>query len=203
MLEKTFEGPLDSKEIKPVNPRGNKYFWIFTGTTNAEAKASITWPPDTKSWVIGKGPGAGKDWGQEEKGTTEDEMVGWHHQLNGDGFGWTPGVGDGQGGLACWGSWGCKESDTNERLNWTELNLNDKFSNILREAGLKEDKFSGGEGHQNFMFESTLLRCVLDIQMGISNIKLFISLWNYERYPGSRYRLERWCVCVCVCLCNI
>ena len=74
------------------------------------------------SWLLGKDPDAGKDWGQEEKGTTEDEMVGWHHRLNGHGFGWTPGVGDGQGGLVCCGSWGRKESDTTERLNWTELN---------------------------------------------------------------------------------
>ena len=80
----------------------------------------ILWPPDAKSWLIGKDPDAGKDWGQEEKGMTEDEMAGWHHRLNGHGFGWTPGVGDGQGGLACCGSWGCKESDTTEWLNWTK-----------------------------------------------------------------------------------
>ena len=80
------------------------------------------WPPDAKSWLIWKDPDAGKDWGQEEKGTTEDEMIGWHHQLDGHGFGWTLGVGDGQGSLVCCGSWGRKESDTTERLNWTELN---------------------------------------------------------------------------------
>ena len=78
---------------------------------------------DAKSWLIGKDPDAGKDWRQEQKGTTEDKMVGWHHWLNGHGFGWTLGAGDGQGGLACCGSWGCKESDTTERLNWTELNI--------------------------------------------------------------------------------
>ena len=78
------------------------------------------WLPDAKSWVIGKDPDARKDWGQEEKRTTEDEMVGWHHQLNGHRFGWTLGVGDGQGGLAYCGSWGCKESDITERLNWPE-----------------------------------------------------------------------------------
>jgi len=81
----------------------------------------ILWPPDVKRWLIWKDPDAGKDWGQEEKGTTGDEMVGWHHQLNGHELGWTLGVGDGQGGLACCGSWGQKESDTTERLNWTEL----------------------------------------------------------------------------------
>ena len=80
-----------------------------------------TWPPDVKNWLVGKDPDAGKDWRQEEKGMTEDEMVGWHHRLDGHGFGWTPGVGDGQGGLACCGSWGCKESDTAEWLNWIEM----------------------------------------------------------------------------------
>ena len=82
-------------------------------------KTPILWPPHVRSWLIGK---AGRDWGQEEKGTTEDEMAGWHHQLDGHEFGWTPGVGDEQGGLACCDSWGCKESDTTEQLNWTELN---------------------------------------------------------------------------------
>ena len=86
------------------------------------------WSPDAKSWLIWKDPDAGKDWGQEEKGTTEDEMVGWHHRLNGHGFGWTLGVGDGQGGLACCDSWGHKESDMTERLNWTELNI---YTNII------------------------------------------------------------------------
>ena len=92
--------------------------WIFIGRTDAEAETPVLWPPDTKSWLIWKDPDAGKDWGQEEKGTTEDEMVGWHHRHNGHGFGWTPGVGDGQGVLVCCGSWGHKESDTTEQLNW-------------------------------------------------------------------------------------
>ena len=120
VLEKTLESPLDCKEIQPVHPKGNQS-WIFIGRTDAEAETPILWPPDAKSWLIGKDPVAGKDLGQEEKGTTEDEMVGWHHRLNGHGFGWTPGVGDGQGGLACCVSWGCKESDMTEWLNWTEL----------------------------------------------------------------------------------
>ena len=97
--------------------------WVFTGRTDAEAETPILWPPDAKSWFIWKDPDAGKDWGQEEKGTIEDKMIGWHHRLNGRGFGWTLGVGDGQGGLVCCGSWGCKESDTTEWLNWTELNV--------------------------------------------------------------------------------
>ena len=108
---------LDCKEIKPVNLKGNKS-WI--GRTNAKAEAPIFWPPDAKNWLIGKDSDAGKDWRQEEKGTTEDEMVEWHHQLNGHGFGWTPRVGDGQGGLPCCRPWGRKESDRTERLNWTE-----------------------------------------------------------------------------------
>ena len=121
MLEKTLESPLDCKEIQPVHPEGNQS-WIFIGRTDVEAETPILRPPDTKSWLIWKDPDAGKDWGLKEKGTTEDEMVGWHHWLNGHEFWWTPGVGDGQGGLVCCGSWGCKESDMTERLNWTHLN---------------------------------------------------------------------------------
>ena len=109
---------LDCKEIQPVHPKGDQS-WVFIWRTDVEAETPILWPPDAKSWLIWKDPDAGKDWGQE-KGMTEDEMVGWHHQHNGHGFGWTPGVGDGQGGLACCGSWGRKESDTTEQLNWTE-----------------------------------------------------------------------------------
>ena len=120
MLEKTLESPLDCKEILPVHPKGAQS-WVFIGRTDVEAETPILEPPDAKSWLIGKDPDAGRDWGQEEKGMTEDKMVGWHHRLNGQGLGWTLGVGDGQGGLACWGSWGRKVLDMTERLNWTEL----------------------------------------------------------------------------------
>jgi len=89
-------------------------------TPTAKAETPILWPPHAKSWLIWKDSDAGRDWGQEEKGTTEDEMAGWHHQLDEHEFKWTPGVGDGQGVLACWDSWGRKESDTTEKLNWTE-----------------------------------------------------------------------------------
>ena len=112
------ENPLDSK-IKPVNPKGNQP-WIFTGRTDAEAEAPILWPPDAKNWLIGKDPDAGKDWKKKEKRMTEDEVVEWHHQLNGHEFEQTLGVADGQGSLASCSPWGCKESDMTERLNWTE-----------------------------------------------------------------------------------
>ena len=115
VLEKTFENPLDCKAIQPVHPEGNQS-WIFIRMTDVEAETPILWPPDEKNWLIEKDPDDGKDWGQEEKGTTEDEMVGWHHQRNGHGFGWTLGASDIQGGLACCGSWDWKESDTTEWL---------------------------------------------------------------------------------------
>ena len=100
VLEKTLESPLDCKEIQPVHPKGDQS-WVFVRRTDVEAETPILWLPDVKSWFIGKDPDAGKVWGKEEKGMTEDEMVGWHHRLDGHGFGWTPGVGDGQGGLEC------------------------------------------------------------------------------------------------------
>ena len=110
-LEKTLESPLETlKEIKPVHPKGNQP-WIFIGRTDAEAEAPILWPPDAKSWLIWKDPDTGKDWGQEEKGTTEHEMVGWHHWLNGHGFEQTLGDSEGQESLACCSPWGCKASD--------------------------------------------------------------------------------------------
>ena len=119
VLEKSLESPLDNK-IKPINPKGNQ-FWIFTGRTDAEAETQIICPPDAKNGHIWKDPHAGKDWRQEEKRTTEDEMAGWHHPLDGRETEWTLGDGDEQGGLECCNSWGHKESDTTERLNWTEL----------------------------------------------------------------------------------
>ena len=115
VLEKTLESPLDSKEIKPVHPKGNQS-WLFIGRTNAEAETNTlaTWCKE----LLGKDPDAGKDWRQEEKETREDEMVGWHHRLNGHEFEQAPGVGDGQGGLACCGPQGHKESDATERLHF-------------------------------------------------------------------------------------
>ena len=118
VLEKTLGSHLDSKEIQLVHCEGDQS-WVFFGRTDAEAETPILWPPHVKSWQIGKDSDAGRDWGQEEKGTTEEEMAGWHHRLDGREFEWTPGVGDGQGGLACCDSWGHKQSDTTEWLNWT------------------------------------------------------------------------------------
>ena len=120
VLEKTLESPLDCKEIKPVNPKGNQS-WNFIGRTDAEAEAPILWLRDVKKWLTGKDPEAGKDWKQEEKGTTDNEMVGWHCWLNGHEFEQVLGVGDGQGGLVCYNPWGCKESDTTEQLDWLNL----------------------------------------------------------------------------------
>ena len=118
VLEKTLEKPLDCKEIQPVHPKGYQS-WMFIGRTDVEAETPILWPPDAKSCLTGKDPDAGEDWGQE-KGTTEDEMARWHQWLDGRESEWTPGDGDGLGGLACCDSWGRKESDMTERLNWTE-----------------------------------------------------------------------------------
>ena len=116
MLEKTLESPLDCKEIQPVHPKGDQS-WVFIGRTDVEAESPILWPPDVKSWLIWKDPAAGKDWRKEEKGTTENKMAGWHQELDGHGCGWTLRVGDVQGGLACWSSWGRKELDMTEWLN--------------------------------------------------------------------------------------
>ena len=115
------ESPLDCKEIQPVHSKGDQS-WVFLGRTDAKAETPILWPPHAKSWLIGKDSDAGRDWGQEEKGTTEDEMAGWHHRCDGREFEWSLGVGDGQGGLVYCNSWCLKESDMTEWLSWTELN---------------------------------------------------------------------------------
>ena len=120
VLEKTLESPLNCKEIQPVHPKGDQP-WVFIGKIDIEAEAPILWPPDVKGWLIWKDSDAGKDWGQEEKGMTEDEMAGWHHWLDGHGFEWTLGVGDGQGGLAYCSSWdGRVEHNWATELNWTD-----------------------------------------------------------------------------------
>ena len=119
---KTLERPLDCKEIQPVHSEGDQP-WVFFGRNDAKAETLVLWPRHAKSWLTGKDSDAGRDWGQEEKGMTEDEMAGWQHWLDGHESEWTLGVDDGQGGLVCCDSWGRKESDTTEQLNWTELRL--------------------------------------------------------------------------------
>ena len=122
VLEKTLESPLDCKEIQPIHSKGNQS-WVFIGRTDAKAETPILCLPNVNSWLIGKDPDAGRDWGQEEKGTTEDEMAGWHHRLDGREFEWTPGVGDGQGSLGCCNLLGRREVDMTEWLKWTELKM--------------------------------------------------------------------------------
>ena len=113
---KTLENPLDSKEIKLVNLKGNQP-WILIGRTDAESETSIFWSSDGNSWLIGKDPDAGKDWRQKVKRASENEMAGWHHQCNRHELGQTPGDGEGHGGLVCYSPWGCEESDTTGWLN--------------------------------------------------------------------------------------
>ena len=119
VLEKTLESTLDCKEIQPVHPKGDQS-WVFTGRTDAETETPILWSPDAKNGLLRKDPDAGKDWRQEEKGTTENEMVEWHHWFNGQEFKQPLGDGDGQGSLLYCSPWGCKESDVTEQWNWTE-----------------------------------------------------------------------------------
>ena len=122
VFEKTLESLLDCKEIQPDHSEGDQS-WDFFGRNDAKAETPVLWPPHAKSWLIGKDSDAGRDWGQEKKGMTEDKMAGWHHGLDGRESEWTLEVGDGQGGLACCDSWGRghKESDTTEQLNWTDI----------------------------------------------------------------------------------
>ena len=161
---------LGCKEIQPIHPKGDQS-WVFIGRIDVEAETLLLWPPNAKSWLIAKDPDAGKDWGQEEKGKTEDEMLGWHHQLDGHGFGWIPGVGDGQGGLVCCSPWGCKESDTTEWLNWTELNNNFIIENYL---GLRFI-------HSNLMvaleFWISVWASKLDMQTTVSFSRLWTAPW--------------------------
>ena len=149
--------PLGLQGDPPVHSEGDQP-WVFFGKNDAKAETRVLWPPHAKSWLIGKDSDAGRDWGQEEKGTTEDEMAGWHHWLDGHEFEWTPGVGDGQGGLACCDSWGHKESDTTEQLNWTELMTSLPVKNLpaMRETWVLslgwEDPLQNGKAtHSNIL----------------------------------------------------
>ena len=134
VLEKTFESLLDSKEINPINPKGNQP-WLFIGRTDAEVETPILWPPNVNIWLIGKDPDAGKEWRLEEKGMTEDEMLGWHHRLNRHESEQTPGDSEGRGSLMCYSPWGHKESDTTELLN------NNRALNLMRSSGFASCHF--------------------------------------------------------------
>ena len=156
VLEKTLESPLDCKEIQLVHPKGNQ-FWIFIERTDTEAETPILWPPHAKSWLIGKDPDAGRGWGQEEKGTIEDEMVEWHHRLDGHEFEQAPGVGDGQGSLACCSPCSCQELDRTERLNWiyrfpvlNNLTVADFSSNLMSHRLIK--RATSGEKNYGIRF---------------------------------------------------
>ena len=148
VLEKTLESPLDCKEIQPVHSEGDQP-WDFIGRNDAKAETPVLWPHHAKSWLFGKTSDAGRNWGQEEKGTTEDEMAGWHHWLEGRESEWNPGVGDEQRGLVCCDSWGRIESDKTERLDWTELNW------IVVDAEINYDlsprQGSGSQQHKNVL----------------------------------------------------
>ena len=159
LLEKPLESLLDCKEIQPVHSEGDQPCDFFR-RNDAKAETPVLWPPHVKSWLIGKDSDAGRDWGQEEKGTTEDEMAGWHHWLDGPESEWTPGVGYGQGGLACCGSWGHKESDTTERLIWSDLKeIKDLYAENCKTLMKEEMTQTDGEiYHVLGMEESTLLK---------------------------------------------
>ena len=148
VLEKTLESPLNCKDIQPVHPKGDQS-WVFIGRIDAKAETPILWPPHAKSWLIEKDPDAGRDWGQEDKGMTDDEMAGWHHRLDGNEFQWTPGVGDGPGGLPCCDSWGRKcRTRLNDLIELT-LGLFWRFTYIAVWPWSSPSVFSSENGHHD------------------------------------------------------
>ena len=183
VLEKTLESPLDCKEIKPVHPKGNQSR-IFIGRTDAEAEAPILWPPDVKNWLIGKDPYAGKDWRREEKGSTEEEMVGWHHWLNGHEFEQTLGDGEEQGNLACYSPWGCKELDMTKWLynrnsiNW-QVKVNFHTSHYLPPPcwvwSGKEDHIRFWKQRNPICFAHLCESCEFNILLTIHSPKLSLA----------------------------
>ena len=181
VLEMTLESPLDCKEIKPANPKGNQS-WLFVGRTDAEAEIPMLWPPDAKSWLIWENPDAGKDW-RQEKGTTEDEMFWGHHWLNGQEFGWTLGVGDGQGGLVCCGPWGCKELDTTEWLNWTEEQFLTPYIKIIskwiKDLNVRSEAINSLEENIGKTFSDINHSKILhDLPPRVMEIKVKINNWD-------------------------
>ena len=158
---RTLESPFDCKEIQPVHSEGDQP-WDFCGRNDAKAETPVLWPPHAKSWLIGEDSDAGRDWGKEEKGKTEDEIAGWHHWLDGCESEWTLEVSYGQGGLACCDAWGRKESDTTERLNWTEKEYIWISSNEVDETGAYYTEWSKPESN-------TPIQCTNEY------------IWNLER----------------------
>jgi len=185
VLEKTLESPLDCKKIQLVHSKGDQS-WLFFGRNDAKAETPVLWPLGVKSWLIGKDSDAGRDWGEQEKGTTEDEMAGWHHQLDGHELEWTPGVGDGQGGLACCNSWDCKESDTTEWLNWTELKWLSTHAHIV--LGEKALVWIGCRSGRWVLAEGTYHKL---IQLSHSNQQLIpiVNSWHCKRIEGKKFKL--------------
>ena len=184
VLEKTLESPMDCKEIQPVHSKGDQS-WMFFGRNDAKAETPVLWPPHAKIWLIGKDSDAGRDWGQEEKRTTEDEMAGWHHQLNGCESQWTLGVGDGQGGLACCNSWDRKESDTTEWLNWTELRLSWALTFLLQMWSTDQQCLITCDMVRNAEFQVPLQTCWIRIWKDLRECNLLESLRSIAEIPLS------------------
>ena len=178
VLEKTLESPLDCKEIQPVHSEGDQP-WDFFGGNDAEAEAPVLWPPHAKSWLTGKDPDASRDWGQEQKGMTEDEMARWHHRLDGHEFEWTPGVGDGQGGLESCDSWGCKELDMTERLNWTDWHAVASNSSPFPHCWVE---FCGG----------ITLQCIYPFYCWRTFGWFINAIWKKNTKDGNLLRRKKW-----------
>ena len=174
VLEKTLESPLDCKEFQPVHPKGNQS-WVFIARTDAEAETPILWPPDVKSWVIQKDPDAGKDWKREEKGMTEDEMVGWHHRLNGHEFEQAPGVGEGQRGPVC--------SMGSQRVghNWVNWTCNTR---VLPSKRGSEHSMSCRHGLLSFSLHNRSVRGVTVPDFYYSHFYSW-RYWSSERFSGQ------------------
>ena len=170
VLEKTLESSLDCKEIQPVHSEGDQP-WDFFGRNDAKAETSVLWPLHAKSWLIGKDSDDRRDWGTEEKGTTEDEMAAWHHWLDGREFEWTPGVGNGQGDLVYCDSWGCKESDLTERLKWTELNWKKQDKCLPNQT--KEEEIG------NLPFKEFQI-------MLVKMIQILKTIWSFRYYTWDK-----------------
>ena len=199
VLKKTLESLLDCKEIQSVHLKWNQP-WVFTGRTDVEAETPMLSPPDVKSWLIWKDLVVGKDWWQEEKGMTEDKMVGWHHWLNGHEFGQTPGIVDGQGGLACCSSWGRKELDTTEQLNWTDWRLNlplGKSSFILAYTVFKKLSKKGGQQACQKSLQLNNRECIVQrlikfMKQTLVSAVLYQNAYRWSLHVDTGIVTEKW-----------